>query len=197
LISIVCPTVDGREESLERCRISYLETTPNAEFIVVENAPTCNQAWNIGIPEARGEYIHLTADDIEATEGWWQFGVRWADEGFLPAARILNTDGSLQSCGNRDHEEDTGTLTELTRVPFFSRAQMVKAGIYPIKPEGQYFGDAYVSHRGRLHGMKTVVVREMCFYHHFAQPGRLDHMLYPDLDDFRHVQRMDGIRNPT
>lgn len=193
-ISIVCPTIDGREESLERCRTAYCETSEDAEFLIVRNAPTCNQAWNIGIPETRGSYIHLTADDIEPFPGWWEAGIEWVERGFLPAPRILHTDGTLQSCGDGDWETDTGTVTELTRVPFFSREQMDTLGIYPIRPEGQYFGDAYVSHRGRLKGVPTVVVREMCFKHHFAQAGRLDHLLYPDLDDFKRVQRKDGVR---
>lgn len=194
MISICVPTIDGREESLERCLESYCSTTEDFEFIVARNFPTCNQGWNHAIPQTTGEYIHLTADDIEAQPGWWQAAVEWVEKGYLPAPRILHGDGTLQSCGDGDWETKTGTPTELTRVPFFSRAQMDTLGIYPIKPDGMYFGDSYVSHRGRLQGVQTVVVREMCFKHHFAPQGRLDHMLYSDLEDFKRVQRRDGVR---
>lgn len=194
LISIVCPTIEGREEWLERCRLAYCETTPDAEFLIVHNAPTCNQGWNIGIPQARGEYIHLTADDIEPHRDWWVFAVEWVERGYLPAPRIVNPDGTLQSCGDGDWEQETGSHTELTRVPFFSRQQMESAGIFPIQPPGQYMGDAWVSHRGRVAGIPTVVVREMQFTHSFASVGRLDEMLYADVEEWKRLVRADGVR---
>ena len=67
MISIICPTISGREHWLERCRVSYLETTQmEYEFIILDDFPSCNAAWNVGIREAKGDYLHLTADDIEA-----------------------------------------------------------------------------------------------------------------------------------
>lgn len=173
---------------------AYCETSWEAEFIVVRNAPTCNQAWNIGIPETRGDFIHLTADDIEPHTGWWKHAMTWVEDGYIPAPRIVNPDGSLQSCGDGDWEQETGSHTELTRVPFFSREQMERAAIFPIQPPGQYMGDAWVSHRGRMAGYPTVVVREMQFTHSFANVGRLDEMLGPDVDEWKRLVRADGVR---
>lgn len=191
MISIICPTIPGREGWLETCQRVYCETTDTeTEFIVVRNSPTCNAGWNMGIPEARGDFIHLTADDIEPEPGWWQIGMRWIEMGFIPAPRIVNEDGSLQSCGDGAWEQETGSHTELTRVPFFSREQMDKAGIYPIF-DAHYYGDAWVSHKARLAGYPTVVVREMQFKHTYANVGRMDERLYPDWDLF---QRAAAIR---
>ena len=109
--------------------------------------------------------------------------MEWIEKDYFPAPRIINPDGSLQSCGDRGIETDTGTWTELTRVPFFSREQMERAKIFPIIPT-QYFGDSWVSWRGRVVGIETVVVREMCFIHSFANVGRLDERLGEDLKVF-------------
>lgn len=194
MISVIVPTIAGREEWLERCIKAYCDTSPaDTEYIVMRDYPTCNQGWNAGILEAKGEFIHLSADDIEPLEGWWQAGLFWIDQGYLPAPRILNLDGSLQSCGDGDWETETGTPTELTRVPFFSREQMEKARIYPIIPT-HYMGDGWVTHRGRMVGIQTVVVREMQFVHSFADVGRLDERLSDDVAEFKHAQRKDSIR---
>lgn len=195
MISVIVPTIAGREEWLERCHNSYCATTPDFEFIVMRDYPTCNQGWNAGLLEAKGDLIHLTADDIEACPGWWKAGLRWIKRDYFPAPWILNPDGTTQSCGDSEQEQETGSRTELTRVPFFSREQMDRAGINPIIP-CHYFGDSYVSHRGRLVGIETVVVREMKFIHSFATVGRLDDRLYEDLKIFRKAQRRDGVLNP-
>ena len=188
MISVCVPTIDGREEWLERCHQSYCETTEDFEFVVVRNWPTCNQGWNRALEQATGDFIHLSADDIEAQEGWWEAGMEWLEKGYLPAPRIINSDGTLQSCGDTDQEAPTGTRTELTRVPFFTRAQMEEFGIYPIIPT-QYFGDSWVSHCARLHGVETVVVREMQFIHSFANVGRTDERLWDDLKVFERWKR--------
>lgn len=193
MISIVCPSIQGREAWLERCHDSYCETTPDFEFIVMRDYPTCNQGWNAGLEEAKGDFLHLTADDIEAQPGWWEAATEWVGKGYLPAPRILNSDGSLQSCGDTAEETDTGTWTELTRVPFFSREQMDEYGIYPIIPT-MYFGDSWVSYRARLNGCETVVVREMQFIHSFANVGRKDEVLWADLEVFKRAKARDSIR---
>lgn len=190
LLSIVVPTIDGRETWLERCEQAYCETTDDFEFIVVRNEPTCNGAWNVGIPQASGDYIHLSADDIEPLDGWWEAAIAWVDKGFLPAPRILNPDFSLQSCGDTDQETSTGSPTTLTRVPFFSREQMERARLWPVM-EGHYCGDVWITHQAKMAGIPTVVVREMQFIHSFSPVGRLDHRLEEDCGRFKQIERRD------
>lgn len=128
LLTIVVPTVDGREHWLERCLASYFATTPeDTQILVYRNRATCGIAWNEGIAEAAGAYVHLTADDIEAHPGWWKPAISATDLGWLPAPRILNGDGSLQSCGDADEQPD-GTECEIARIPFASRAQLAQIG---------------------------------------------------------------------
>ena len=94
-----------------------------------------------------------------------------ADNGELPAARILNTDGTLQSCGTDHLEHEEGEEAFVARIPFATREQFDLIG--PMMNE-QYMGDYWFSHRGRQVGLKSVVRRDYCFFHHYAQEGRID-----------------------
>lgn len=174
MISIVIPTITGREHWLERCLTSYQRTISPfyAEFIVITDRPACGIAWNEGIAQAKGGYIHLTADDIEpAGPNWWPTAIKSAERGELPAARILHSDGTLQSCGTDDQEHPDGEEAFVARIPFATAAQFAKIG--PMMDE-HYMGDYWFSHRGRMCGYPSVVRRDYCFYHHYAQEGRID-----------------------
>lgn len=172
MISIVIPTISVRSNWLERCIAAYERTTAGAEheLIVVRDHPTWGSACNEGLPQARGDYVHLTADDVEPLDGWWQAAIAVCDAGMLPAPRILNSDGSLQSCGDASDRPE-GAPTSFTRIPFGSRTQIDAIG--PL-PAIHYYADNFFSHRGRLHGYQTVVARGYAFVHHFAPEGRVD-----------------------
>ena len=143
----------------------------SAEQIVVRDRPSCGVAWNEGIAQAKGHYIHLTADDIEPVFGWFLPAMPDRRPRRTPAARILNTDGTLQSCGTDHLEHEEGEEAFVARIPFATREQFDLIG--PMMNE-QYMGDYWFSHRGRQVGLKSVVRRDYCFYHHYAQEGRID-----------------------
>lgn len=179
MISIVVPTIKGRDGWLQNSLTTFKATYNDLEFIVVRDRPTCGIAWNEGIAKATGDYIMLSADDIEpATANWWEHGMYWADQGYLPCARVLNSDGSLQTCGDWTEEMDTGTVCSFARIPFGTAEQVRK--IAPIL-EIHYATDLWFSYRGREYAWQTVVVRGFCFYHHFASIGRLDDRMHGDM----------------
>lgn len=177
-LTIVVPTVDGREELLDKCLASYRRYTSvgEHEVIVIRNKPTCGIAWNEGVEVAEGEYIHLTADDIEAHEGWLEAGIMSLDRQELPAARILNSDGSLQSCGD-EHDRPEGFVTEIARIPILTRGLARK--VFPIAPL-HYYTDNIVSDKARELGWETVVNRNYLFTHHLSLVSRLDDRLMSD-----------------
>ena len=173
MISVVIPTITVRHHWLEQCVQAYEFTLRcwDHELIVINDRPSCGVAWNEGIEKARGQFIHLTADDITPVDGWHKPAVASALRGELPAARILNTDGSLQSCGTDHLEHEEGEEAFVARVPFATREQFDRIG--PMMNE-HYMGDYWFSHRGRECGYRSVVRRDYCFYHHYAQEGRID-----------------------
>lgn len=196
LITVPLPTVTGREDYLAATVKAY-EATANVELIVYQDMPGCGPAWLEGIRQGTGDYSHMGADDVTMHPGWWKDAVRVCDLGYLPAARILNTDGTLQSCGPWGVEVANGTILrgpdDFTRSPFFSRAQWEKLEplVAPFLAETHYFTDNIFTWAGRKLGMETVVVRSYEYTHHLADPGRgagmsweermrHDHELYVD-----------------
>lgn len=178
MISIVIPTISVRSHWLERCMEAYERTSAGAEheLIVVRDHPTWGSACNEGLPQARGDYVHLTADDVEPLDGWWQAAIAVCDAGMLPAPLILNSDGSLQSCGGASIQPE-GSVAEFTRIPFASREQIDAIG--PLPPI-HYYADNFFSLRGRRLAYQTVVAHGYSFIHHFAPEGRVDGRLYAD-----------------
>lgn len=188
-LGIVIPTVRGREASLKRCIASYSRTLDGLGFPYVirteRNHPTCGAAWNHGVDHLltaslpntpstrRPNIIHLTADDIEAHDGWFDAGLARLHTHAIPAARILHGNGSLQSCGD-EHERPEGYITEIARIPLFP-AEIVP-WLFPIPDAMHYYTDNVVSDRARLIDWPTVVTRDYLFTHHLAGEGRLDRL---------------------
>lgn len=185
LISIVCPTITGREHWLEKALDSIRRTLPGFEWLVYKDHPTCGIGWNLGISEASGDYILLFADDLEAHPGWWQAGVESLERGEIPCPRILNPDGTLQSCGTFAEEAEDGTPSVVARVPFLTK-EMAKA-MYPVM-ENHYMGDHWITWKGEQLGWPTLVNRGVVFTHHFAQEGRID-TLASDVREYHRATR--------
>lgn len=171
LISVICPTVSGREHWLSKALDSIRRTTAGFEWLVYENLPTCTAGWNLGIAAASGDYLLLFADDLEAHPGWLEAGMDALERGIIPCPRILNPDGTLQSCGTFAEEAEEGTPSVVARVPFLSR-EMAEM-LYPIW-DRHYMSDHWITWKGEQLGWPTLVVRDMLFTHHFAPEGRID-----------------------
>ena len=180
MITAIVPTVEGREHYLEKCIASFGQ---DVEVIVKHGFPTCGKAWLEGLNEATGDYLLGAADDFEMHPGWQVDATRFADMGYLPAPRILNTDGSLQSCGEWETEAMTGSPTEFARTPFLSRAQweIISPLVVPfLEQDVHYFTDNIFGWAGARHGMQTVVCRTFEFTHHLAPQRRGAGMSWAD-----------------
>ena len=174
MISVVIPTIPGREEHLERAVAAYRQHTEDVEIIVETGHDCVGKGWQAGAERARGEFIHLTADDLEPHAGWWQPMADAVERGLCPCPVVLNPDGSLQSAGAVGWElqlaipEDCAH-TGWTTVPFMSREQW--SLVDPMLPL-HYCTDTWVSVRLGRHGIPTVVRTGSVFTHHNAAPGR-------------------------
>jgi hypothetical protein len=191
VLSVIVPTITGREHHLDRCKVAYAAHTTGYELIVVKDEPTCGIAWQAGANLAVGDYLHLSADDLEPKAGWWQAAVETCDRGSLPAPLVYAADGSVQSCGGSWQQlEPDGAETAFTRVPFMSRDQWAKVG--PMIPT-HYFTDNWVSFRGAKAGIKTVVNHAYAFTHHHVLEGRNEGRMRADGLRFEEYQRFPPV----
>lgn len=175
-VSVIFPTVLGREESLERA----VESFPGCEWIILAGHPTCGSAWVEGARRSKGDYICFAADDLEAHPGFVEAMLADIDHGVHPAALVLEPDGSLQSCGGngwdccRQNCED-GTPCEWSPVPFVSRGQWDTL----LDPQGgliaefHYCSDMLVSALLRRGGVPAAVNTraKLTHYNHPAARG--------------------------
>jgi hypothetical protein len=166
-LSVVIPTITGRELNLANTREAYAITAPDAEIIVVKDKPNWPAACNEGYRRSKGDIVHFTADDLEPLPGWWQeVTAALGTEDILPAAKVLNhsADGPWDNQGDGDHPH-------FTRVPIMRRDQWERIGEWP---EFNYVADVWVSEKGRTLGIETVMFYSYAFVHHWAQHGRRD-----------------------
>jgi hypothetical protein len=125
MISIIIPTVPGREDHYERCLAAYHERTGpvRLEIITEVDHATVGLAWQAGAEKATGDYIHLTCDDLEPLDGWDVAAVKASDAGVVPAPRVTDArTGQLQSWPAWGREHDDGTDAGFSAIPFLSRA---------------------------------------------------------------------------
>jgi len=172
-VTVVMPTITGREHWLERA-LRSLDNHTEAEFEVLTyvDRPACGIVWQEGGEAAAGDYIWMGADDVEVLPGWDTAAISRCDEGALPAPCVYHPDGRLQSCGaSWELLEPDGEETEFTRGPFMSRAQWDV--IQPMLPT-HYWTDNWVSWRGWQASpvIPTVVTWGFRFVHHLAGEGR-------------------------
>ena len=179
MVDVIVPTIEGREESLERC----LQSFPDLNHIVIKGEPTCGKAWIKGIEQSKADYLLLCADDIQCDYHAWQDQlwieacIETVDQGKLPAPIVFRPNHSLESAGG-DMNASGCLLTEIqpdwtpvnfTPMPFVSREQIEHIGMI----EAHYMTDVWVSHRGRQLGYETVLRHPYRLIHHHEMVGRI------------------------
>jgi hypothetical protein len=186
LISVIVPTVPGREVDLNRCLEGYRNRTVNEVEIIVEyDWPSCGLAWQAGLADVHGEYIHLTADDIEPLQGWDVPAVEACDQGFLPAPQVCDPGGNPQSHPQTGIRSPDWTPVHMSALPFSSAKQMEK--IVPLLT-CQYFIDDFFSWRGLQAGWPSRLRAGYAFTHYWSQVKRGAGM--PEVDRMSHDEHL-------
>jgi hypothetical protein len=168
-LSVVLPTIDGREDELARTIETYERLTPvPIEWIVETGYQTAGQAWNAMVPKATGEIVHLAADDLEPeTDGWF------------PAALIAIEQGNVPMGWVR--EDEAGTFGR-----DFCRVWAGRRDWWEPVLETHYYSDDSLTDLMRAAGHLPVIAEGFDFYHRRSMVGRLetpermyaDHVLY-------------------
>jgi hypothetical protein len=182
ILTVVIPTVPGREIKLARTLFRYRQTVPAQVIMhemIIRGYPTCGEAWNIGGEMAafwdsdpKLNLLHFGADDLMPERGWWEAATRaiW-DDREIPAPLVLKPDGSVESRGSYQGEYLHGEEVGDTVVPIMPLAlwQYVR----PI-PSIHYWSDNYVGQKLKQAGWTIRMNDRYAFTHdqHPADPGR-------------------------
>ena len=175
-ITVVLPTITGREDSLAQVVDSYEATLEDEDYdiIVIQDAPTWPEACNAGYYKSDSPYVLFGADDLDALAGWWDAGKAALTErpNELPAPRVYDNhgpEGERQFANAIDGED--GALTHFTRVPLMSKEQWETVGPWPPLI---YYADLWLSEKARTLGIRTRMVYGFDFFHRWSQIGRVD-----------------------
>tara|TARA_R110000868_G_scaffold55189_3_gene171692 strand:+ start:129 stop:713 length:585 start_codon:yes stop_codon:yes gene_type:complete len=171
MLSIVVPTISGREESLARTLASYEATLEGVEheLIVVKDESSWPLACNVGYGRSQGDIIHWTADDLEALPGWYNDIPAFLENDELPAPAVYD----YRADGKFSNAEDgpDGAKTWFTRIPVCRRDQAERIGLWP---EIIYYADIWFSEKARAIGIETRLLYSYAFVHHWSSIGRVD-----------------------
>lgn len=181
-IAVLLPTIDGREDHLDRCANAYLRTADaDLELIVVRNEPTCGWGWQAaaGKMSAACDYVHFTCDDLEPMPGWHRPAIEALAAHKLPAPYIHNARTHLpESFPQWGVEPQPDEFAGMSCVPFLSR-ELWEDYVSPMLCS-HYFTDNWISWRAGRAGYEARVTPGYSFRHHWAQTGRGAGMGYED-----------------
>jgi hypothetical protein len=172
VISVIIPTIEGREEYLAQCIAAYEKHAEDAydlDLIVEHGHPSCGAGWQAGLDRVKGEFIHLSDDDIVPQPGWHSPAIEAVRLGFLPAPQVCDPNGYPQSHPQEGVLGADWTPVHMSALPFTSRAQMDK--ITPLFT-AHYFSDDFISWRGARAGWPCVLRSGYAFVHWWAQHKR-------------------------
>ena len=171
MLSVILPTISGREDSFARAVAAYDDTLAGEsyEIIVVKDEKTWPTACNVGYAKAKGDVLHFSADDLEALPDWHVEALKaLSEKDELPAPRVFNF-----TTADHDNPEDgpDGALTDFTRIPILTRSQYERIGPWP---EIIYYADLWLSYKARSIGIETRMIWSYRFIHHWSGIGRVD-----------------------
>jgi hypothetical protein len=176
VVTVVIPTIEGREDHYARCRDSYTATAEGhceLDLITVLGEPSCGWGWQAGAERMsrHSQYLHFTCDDIEALPGWVEPAIEALDQGCLPAPRVLNGHtGAPEYFPKWGIEWPDWTVSGMAGLPFMTRDLWDRA-VSPMFT-GHYWTDNWVTWRAEQAGYVARVRTGFAFRHWWAAHAR-------------------------
>lgn len=178
VLSVIIPTIDGREGYLDRAVAAYREDARNTDryeldLVIVRNEPTCGWGWQTGAGRIRedAEFLHFACDDLEPALGWAAAGMAALKYRIMPAPRVLNgSTGEPEYFPRWGVEWEDGVAAGFSCIPMVTR-ELWNEHVGPMLT-AHYWTDNWISHRAGQAGYAPRVVRRYSFRHWWAQEGR-------------------------
>lgn len=175
-ISVVIPTIPGREAHYRRCADGYTACADGAydlDLITIVGEPTCGWGWQAGAErmDPASEYLHFTCDDIEPLPGWAAPAIEALDQHVMPAPRVLNGHtGAPEYFPEWGREHPDWTPSGMAGLPFMSR-ELWLDHVAPMFT-GHYYTDNWCTWRAVQAGYVAKVRTGFAFRHYWADHGR-------------------------
>lgn len=100
-LSIICPTILGRETMLAATLNAYRDTLDfDAQVIVPQGHATVGDAWNEGARHADGDLLLFAIDDAVPHIDWYEAGLAVVEADAIPSPTLYLPDGSLEGAGS-------------------------------------------------------------------------------------------------
>lgn len=168
-LTIVIPTVTGREENLAALKENLSRTAPDATLLIFRDRATCGEVWNHGADQATTQYVTMLADDLLPHPGWWQAAAGVVERGFIPAPYLWTAtpEGrTFESGGGWQAMMGRGMQTGWSAVPFCRPTDWT-----PIPPI-HYFSDNAYTDAMAAKRIVAIVEPGFAFDHTWAQAAR-------------------------
>lgn len=180
LVSVIIPTVDGREDDLSNCLAGLSNQPFDQEIIILRNRSTCGEAWAEEAARCHGNYIWFCADDVVPEAGFLSAMIEACDAGYCPTATVYEGDGLLQSAGiegvdcHKPEKLVDWAHVSHTTTPFMNREQWAyyQPEDWAMLSELHYASDLFHSRLMAEHGVQTVVRTPARLFHYNSLPGR-------------------------
>lgn len=172
MISVILPTIRGREEVFGKVRDAYLAQDYGSDVIELleeHDHPTVGCAWQAGAERSQGEYIHMGNDDCLPADGWHKPAVDAVNRGFLPSPMVYAPDGYPQGLPHWGVVGEDWTPVSCCLIPFMGRYQW--NAIRPLLLS-HYHSDNFITDRAEANGWRCVLRTAYSFTHFWAMPGR-------------------------
>lgn len=197
-VSIIIPTVEGREKYLERCISGYLtrhNTEHEIEIIIERGHDHGGTAWDLGSERATGDYIHFTNDDIVPGFDYLEPLIQTIENNcnYIPVTIVVNTiaeildEDFMPISGNPTPPNQSWAFEGPPYIPEdWNKPDPNNDSLYPslpfchknqwsfIKPmiHSHYGTDKWFGWRAKQAGFIQVVRNKSIFYHYAASEKR-------------------------
>jgi hypothetical protein len=102
VISVIVPTVAGREAIFERTIAAYRDTLAGIDYelIAPRNYDAIGKAWQAGLDQAHGDLIQFGLDNAIPQAGWYDAARSTLAKNVIPAAWMSLENGDTWACGS-------------------------------------------------------------------------------------------------
>lgn len=187
-LSVLIPTTGRRKLMLDEVRTAIVLQLPDAEILTCEGF-SWGEGLNLLAMTAKGEYLSCCCDDTVPLPGWFDAGRAMLDEGYTPASRYLNVDGSPLKPGTDDAPH--GSVVAWCRSFLLTQEIFREVGYFI---DATWYADVDYSERLRASGREILACDGFVFTHlNGERDWQTAEVTSGELDAYHESHRRQGI----